>query len=96
MEKRRKSSQELGRTFVIQLPFPGSSGMCHQTVSPPDDVSRKGQEGDEEHGANASVSKAGEVGGGIENAETGIGQVEKERPTTQFEKAIPDGDMQHG
>ena len=51
--------------------------MCHQTVSTPDDVSRKGQERDEEHGANASESKAYEVAGGIENAESGIGQEDK-------------------
>ena len=38
-----KSSKELGRTFVLQLTFLGSSGLCHQAVSTPDDVCRKGQ-----------------------------------------------------
>ena len=48
--------------------------MGDQTVSTPNNVSRKGQERDEEHGANAYESKACEVGGGIEKAKAGIGQ----------------------
>ena len=51
--------------------------MWNQTVSTPNDICCKGQEGDEEHGANASVSKACEVGGGIEKAKVGIGQKDK-------------------
>ncbi len=69
--------------------------MCDQTVSSPNDVCRKGQEGDEEHGANSSESKACEVGGGIEKAKAGIGQEDKQSPSPECEKAIPNGDMKH-